>query len=308
MRLRKTTASGDSTPEAAQQKDNILPLGKDNPAVLMHKQESNSLINEVGDDREFIPPGDHLVLIVENDLAFARVMLDAAREKGFKGLMTSMGAAALAMVNDYNPDAILLDIHLPDMQGWLVLERLKNYMATRHIPVAIISTDESQMRAMDSGAFAFVTKPLQSLEVPDKLLVMLTDFMAVQKKCVLIAGPNEIQQAFIAKEITADDLEIITAKDITSARKIMHKRKVDCIISWPELAHLSEDFISNQKDEKSLLTNTMPVIIYDERRDEKMGQKISSRSRSLFHVHSSERLLNLVTSHLHHPMSKLSEK
>ena len=87
-----------------------------------------------------------MLLIVENDLPFARLLLEVAREKGFKGLVTSLGAAALAMTRDYKPDAITLDICLPDIDGWRVLDRLKNDMTTRHIPVCVISTEEARER------------------------------------------------------------------------------------------------------------------------------------------------------------------
>ena len=87
-----------------------------------------------------------MLLIVENDLAFARLLLEAAREKGFKGLVTSLGAAALALTSEYKPDAITLDICLPDIDGWRVLDRLKNDMTTRHIPVCVISTEDGADR------------------------------------------------------------------------------------------------------------------------------------------------------------------
>ena len=132
-----------------------------------------SLANEIGDDRAFIQPGDQIMLIVENDLGFARFLLDVARTNGFKGLVTSLGASALALIQDYKPDCILLDIHLPDMQGWRVMERLKHDMATRHIPICIISTDESRDRALTSGAHTFVAKPIQNHEVLDHLLKSL---------------------------------------------------------------------------------------------------------------------------------------
>ena len=111
--------------------------------------ETSRLVNEVGDDRDNVQPGDPLLLIVENDLAFARLMLEAAREKGFKGLVTSLGAAALAMTRDYKPDAITLDICLPDIDGWRVMDRLKNDINTRHIPVCVISTEDANDRAFE---------------------------------------------------------------------------------------------------------------------------------------------------------------
>jgi CheY-like chemotaxis protein len=126
----------------------------------MHRADSH-LVNEVGDDRERVNPGDPVVLIVENDLAFARFMLDTAREQGFKGIVTSQGVAALALVNQFKPWAITLDLFLPAINGWRVLNRIKNDAATRHIPVAVISTD-NRASWRESGAFAFVAKPVQS--------------------------------------------------------------------------------------------------------------------------------------------------
>ena len=96
--------------------------------------EPTLLANEAQDDRDDIQPGDTVLLIVENDIAFARFLLDAVREHGCKGLVTSQGAAALALARDYMPDAITLDIVLPDMDGWRVMDRLKHDLSTRHIP------------------------------------------------------------------------------------------------------------------------------------------------------------------------------
>src|SRR5262249_52754348 len=111
-------------------------------------EEHAGLVNEADDDRNCICPGDKVLLIVDNDTAFARFLLDAAREKGFKGLVTSLGASALQMTREYEPDALTLDIFLPDMEGWRVLERLKNDMHTRHVPVCIVSTDDARERAL----------------------------------------------------------------------------------------------------------------------------------------------------------------
>src|SRR5205085_7399562 len=97
----------------------------DTPALAPPPQPAK-MINEVGDDRDSISLHDRIVLIVENDLGFARFVLDAAREKGFKGIVTSQGVSALALAAEYKPAAITLDIFLPDIEGWRVLERLKN--------------------------------------------------------------------------------------------------------------------------------------------------------------------------------------
>ena len=109
--------------------ENAMGVAEDNAPPL----------NEAEDDRDSIAQGDLVLLIVENDLAFARFLLDAARAKGFKGLVTSMGAGALTLANHYKPSAITLDMYLPDVDGWRVLDRMKNDLGARHIPVCVIS-------------------------------------------------------------------------------------------------------------------------------------------------------------------------
>ncbi len=119
-----------------------------------------------------------MLLIVENDVGFAKFLLEMAREKGFKGLVTSLGAAALTLSREYNPDVVTLDIHLPDIEGWRVLERLKRDTVTRHIPVCVISTDDARDKALTSGALVFVAKPIPSRDVLDELFDRINAFVA----------------------------------------------------------------------------------------------------------------------------------
>ena len=150
------------------------------------------LINEADDDRDNIQPGDRVLLIVENDVGFARFLLDAAREQGMKGLVTSLGAAALALAREHKPHAVTLDIFLPDIEGWRVLERLKSNLATRHLPVCVISTDDARRRALASGAIAFLAKPIQSREVLDNMLKYLNDFVSRPTRHVLVVGKAQV--------------------------------------------------------------------------------------------------------------------
>ena len=145
------------------------------------------LVNEADDDRDSIHPGDRTVLIVENDLAFARVQLEAAREQGFKGLVTTTGTSALTLVHEYRPSAIMLDIFLPDIDGWRVLSRLKNDLAVRHIPVHVISTDEARERALSSGARRFVAKPIQSRKAVDEVMEEVYRYVSNERKKLLVA-------------------------------------------------------------------------------------------------------------------------
>jgi CheY-like chemotaxis protein len=95
--------------------------------------------NGFDDDRENIEPGDRVVLIVEDDQNFSKILLDMAREKGFKGLVANDGDAGLQIAHSFHPDAITLDIDMPGVDGWGVLDRLKHHPETRHIPVHIIT-------------------------------------------------------------------------------------------------------------------------------------------------------------------------
>src|SRR5690606_26936601 len=127
-------------------------------------------------------PGDATLLIVENDLGFAKVLLDAARQQGLKGLVCGSAAGALAMLSEYRPSAVTLDIFLPDMQGWRILDRLKADLATRHIPVWVASTEDARERALDSGAIGFIDKPLASREALDSALAEVKAYVARQQR------------------------------------------------------------------------------------------------------------------------------
>ena len=111
------------------------------------------------DDRLQIQPGDRVALIIEDDANFAGVLLELAREKGFKGVVSMRGEEALEFVKKYKPAAITLDILLPDIDGWTVLDRLKMDPETRHIPVHIITVEEARQIGLRRGAFAYLEKP-----------------------------------------------------------------------------------------------------------------------------------------------------
>src|SRR5439155_207738 len=113
----------------------------------------------IEDDRKNVQPDDSVLLIVEDNQHYARVLLDLARDKGFKVLVATRGADALALAREYHPSAVSLDVFLPDMLGWTVLNHLKQDSATRHIPVQMLTLDEDRHHGLARGAFGFVTKP-----------------------------------------------------------------------------------------------------------------------------------------------------
>src|SRR5207248_8709200 len=125
--------------------------------------------NVVDDDRAKIEPGDRTLLIIEDDLNFAKIMMEMAREREFKVLVALRGETGLALARQYTPSAITLDIELPGMDGWSVLDRLKHTRATRHIPVHIISVNEERQRGLKMGAMAYESKPVTPEQLRDAL-------------------------------------------------------------------------------------------------------------------------------------------
>src|SRR5262249_17282361 len=131
----------------------VLPTEGDGgpPAPPVDDRELDPVLllpSEVRDDRDDIQLGDRVVLIVENDAELARTELDVARERGFKGIVALRGDSGLALAHEYKPDAIILDMNLPVMDGWAVLERLKQHPDTRHIPVHIVSASDGRQNAL----------------------------------------------------------------------------------------------------------------------------------------------------------------
>ena len=119
----------------------------------------NRQVETIEDDRNNLQPGDAILLIVEDDVHYARILCDLSRDKGFKVLVATRGAEALRLAREFHPTAISLDVSLPDMLGWTVLNHLKQDPATRHIPVQMLTLDEDWHHGLSHGAFAFVTKP-----------------------------------------------------------------------------------------------------------------------------------------------------
>jgi signal transduction histidine kinase/HAMP domain-containing protein/DNA-binding response OmpR family regulator len=265
------------------------------------------LVNEAGDDRDNIHPGDRVILIVENDMGFAKFLLDLARERGMKGLVTSLGAAAYAYARDYKPEAVTLDIHLPDIDGWRVLERLKNDVNTRHIPVCVISTDEARNRALASGVLAFVAKPIQSRDVLDDLLQRFSDFAARETRTVMIVDSDAARRRRTATELETDELRVLAVADAKTAIKTLNKELVDCIVVHPTCLDMAEKLHERAVKEENPMSR-MPVLLYsDEDVDDAAWRRLSG-SYTLRKVQTPVRLLDHVTFYTHLNVANLAQE
>jgi signal transduction histidine kinase/CheY-like chemotaxis protein/HAMP domain-containing protein len=261
------------------------------------------LVNEVGDDRDAIQPGDRVLLIIENDLGFARFLLDTARERGFKGLVTSIGAAALAMVREYKPHAITLDIFLPDITGWRVLERLKNDLTMRHLPVCVISTDEARQRALDAGAAMFVAKPVPSTDVLEGMLDDIMDFVNRAERRVLVVEPDAARRESIIASIQAEHTLITQAEDGPSAVTAMSEHVFDCAVINPNTPNFEPATLAEAIQQRGP-TQPLPVIAYGGELDEGAWHDLDHVT-TVRRVHSPERLIDQTMLLLHHSAATL---
>ena len=176
--------------------------------------------NVAKDDRDDIGSGDRVLLIVENDLAFARVLLESARAGGMKGLVATTGAGALAMAQEFRPSLITLDIFLPDMQGWRVLDRLKSDPDSRHLPICIVSTDDARERALKGGALGFLAKPLQSRDDVDSALRDLQRYLDRGQRRLAVAMPDGPGRQVLLTPL-AHDVDTIFIHSAEEARNVL---------------------------------------------------------------------------------------
>jgi CheY-like chemotaxis protein len=264
------------------------------------------MVNEIGDDRDRIRPGDKSLLIVENDLGFAKFLLETAREQGFLGLVTSLGAVALELAREYNPSALSLDIHLPDIDGWRVLERLKNDIQLRHLPVCVISTDEARERALGSGAFSFVAKPLQSRDALDQMLAKLNSFLDRETRHVLVLEPNERDRRRIIECLSAEDVEVLTAVDSQAAMALLAARPIDCFVTGsPDRAII--DCLVNRDLASDAVANRLPVVVFSADDGAIEHWHRLNDTCTVQHTHSLDRLLDVTSLYLHRNVSMLRE-
>ena len=148
---------------------------------------------QIEDDRNDIEAGDPVLLIIEDDPHYARILLGLARDKGFKGIVTAKGAMGIALARQYRPAAISLDIFLPDMLGWTVLNQLKLDPATRHIPVQIVSLEEERQHGLAHGAFSYLVKA-PTTDGLETAFDRIKEFTAPRTKRLLVVEDNEIER------------------------------------------------------------------------------------------------------------------
>ncbi len=259
------------------------------------------------DDRATIRKDDRVLLVVEDDANFARLMADFAREKGFKVVATRRGEHVMSLAEKFQPIAITLDLHLPDQEGWVVLDRLKNSAATRHIPVHIVSVQEARDRSLRLGAVSFLQKPVTRNQV-DSVLAEMQEFASKPVKNLLIVEDDPVQRQSVADLIGNGDVVATTVGTGAGALSALEAKKFDCLIL--DLGLPDMDGLELLRRIKEKVGGTLPIIIYTGRSltsGEEMELQQISDAIIIKDVKSPERLLDETALFLHRVQSKLPE-
>jgi HAMP domain-containing protein/signal transduction histidine kinase/DNA-binding response OmpR family regulator len=200
------------------------------PSATFHASEIEQyFVDEVGDDRLNIADGDKVLLIIDSDIDFAKMMLEKSHENGIKVVATSRGSDVIDFLNQFHPHAIVMNINLHDTNGWKIMDRLKNDLSLRHIPIYITSVEEDRDAALKRGARNFLVKPVKEKTLK-YLFNDILDFSNKKAKSLLIVDDNEQELETVVKAIEANDIEITTAKTAKEAINIVREKNFDCII------------------------------------------------------------------------------
>jgi HAMP domain-containing protein/signal transduction histidine kinase/CheY-like chemotaxis protein len=261
----------------------------------------NEIINDTGDDRNNISVGDKVVLIVEDDLRFARIMIDKAHETGMKAVVATHYGEVFDMANKYLPCAVTLDIKLPDASGWRILDLFKNDLNFRHIPVHLISGEENRALAMNRGARSFHLKPL-SADALGRLMLDISGFNPARTRELLIIEDNEIDSSQIAKMLDlGEQVHLTLASKGQDALELIRNNPYDGIsvdYGVPDMSGL--DLVTEIHAIRG--GNIMPLTIYSARDfnpKEKSLLKKYANNILLKNVQSLELLLEEVVTQLH---------
>ncbi|MGB9068276.1 MAG: HAMP domain-containing protein [Candidatus Acidiferrales bacterium] len=263
-------------------------------------------VEQVQDDRADLQPDDAVLLIVEDDPHYARVVRDLSHDKGFKVLVALNGSEGLALARQFHPTAISLDVFLPDMLGWTVLNHLKQDPTTRHIPVQMLTLDEDRQHGLARGAFSFVTKPT----TPEDLALAVSrirEYAEPRRKRLLIVEDNPAEQLSISELLGHDDIEVSVAATGTEALLAISKQPFDCMVLDLKLPDMTGfEVLERMRDAQT--AGDLPVVVFT-------GKELSSEEDSQLHslarsvvvkgVESPERLLDETALFLHRVIDRL---
>jgi CheY-like chemotaxis protein len=279
------------------------------PAAQAAVSASAMAANVLQDDRHSIDEGDRLLLVVEDDVHFAQILIHMARDHGFKTVAALQGDTGLELAKQYKPDAILLDIQLPVIDGWSILVHLKNEAATRHIPVHVISVVDEIQKGLSMGAIAYLQKP-SSKESLEEAFSQLETFLDNSQRKLLLVGKDERQRSSLIELIDHDDIQILAVSSGGEAWMELQRESFDCLVMDMGPGDLAEfELLDRIKSDEQL--RRLPIIIYTaEQWDRKEQMRLRKYAESIImkDVKTPERLLDETALFLHRVEENLPEE
>jgi CheY-like chemotaxis protein len=268
-----------------------------------------AVLQTVADDRDGIHPGDQVVLIVDDDAGYAQVLVDLSHEQGFKTLVAHSGASALAMARDFKPAAITLDLHLPDVDGRRIIDRLKSDLDTRHIPIQVITIDDKPAPGILHGALGFFTKS-STKEGLRAAFTTLKQFVERPVKHMLLVEGDGLQAINIRELIGNSDVSTTVVTSGQQALEAIKAEHYDCMVLDLDLPDMAGAELLEQVHNSEQLKE-LPVLVYAARdllEHESLRLKELARSILVKDVRAPERLLDETALVLHRNISKLPER
>jgi HAMP domain-containing protein/signal transduction histidine kinase/DNA-binding response OmpR family regulator len=281
--------------------DIILPPPSAAPTAVVHDIE-------IDDDRNLIHPGDAVLLIVEDDVTFARILVDLAHDRGIKVLVALRGGTALSLAREFSPRAITLDISLPDMAGWTILDRLKHDPVTRHIPVHVISGDENRRRGLALGAMSYLEKSVTKDNLTAAFDAIHHSLERRTRK-LLIVTESDSRRSYWGEELGGSDVETIAVGSGGEALAVVSQKYLDGIVIDISLADIPATQLV-EEIQKEIGAHTPPILICGSAEpgvDTDAEIRNLGRQSVVRYVDSTERLLEETVLFLHRAEIDLSE-
>ncbi len=286
---------------------------RDQSAISVRTREVTALPaareEHIEDDRDNIAGDEPLLLIIEDDPHYARILLGLARDRGFKAIVATKGSMGLSLARAHKPTAISLDIFLPDMLGWTVLNQLKLDPVTRHIPVQIITLEEERQHGLAHGAFAYYIKE-PTTDGLKTSFDRLKEFTASRTKRLLIVEDNEIERQSVVELLGGDDIEIATVATGSEAIDALTHSRFDCVVLDLRLPDMSGFALLERIQAEPDLVD-IPVVIFTGKElteAEQIQLKTMAKSVVLKDVRSPERLLDQTALFLHRVVTDLPKE
>ena len=306
-------------PENTHQQEKVVVVAKEAakgvPEIEVKKEDSRQHPpaktgnGDVIDDRKDLGPDDNVLLIIEDDQAFVKVLVDFAHERQFKCLVAEDGESGIHYADFYQPSAIILDIGLPGIDGWQVMDRLKKNSKTSHIPVHFMSAADQAMEARQKGAIGYLTKPV-SVEKIQEALGLIEENICSTVKNLLIVEDHGDQRNSMVELISSPHIDITAVATGKEALQLLKEKSFDCMVLDLGLQDMSGgDLLQKMNEDKTI--SPLPIIIYTGRelsQEDEEQLRHYSDSIIIKGVRSPERLLAETTLFLHQVEAELPEE